>query len=168
MKANIQNRKGPHFMKMKRLMCALLACSSILGGIIPSAQAVEAPSETVVWLEDLNWECVDLSTVEHYQAEPMPLTTDKLDQSVPGNSIGFVTTFIDLSVNDLVTFDCSYSPLSASMDFGVITSTGRFYHINVKEGSINQAIRISQDGSYAVAIRNNSSQTVRVVGFVDD
>lgn len=154
-------------MKMKRLMCALLACSSILGGIISAAQAVEAPNETVVRLEDLTWERIDLSTVEHYQAEPMPLTTDKLDQSVPGNSIGFVTTFIDLSVNDLVTFDCSYSPSSASMDFGVIASSGQFYYINVKGGSISQAIRINQAGSYAVAIRNNSSQTVRVVGFVD-
>ena len=49
-------------MKMKRLMCALLACSSILGGIISAAQAVEAPNETVVRLEDLTWERIDLST----------------------------------------------------------------------------------------------------------
>ena len=34
-------------------------------------------------------------------------------------------------------------------------------------GSINQAIEISQAGSYQVAIRNNSSQTVSVTGFVD-
>ena len=58
---------------MKRLMCALLACSSILGGIISAAQAVEAPNETVVRLEDLTWERIDLSTVEHCAAGPWPL-----------------------------------------------------------------------------------------------
>ena len=54
------------------------------------------------------------------------------------------------------------------MDFGVIDTSGRFYFINVKEGSINRAIEIGQAGTYQVAVRNNSSQTVRVVGFVDD
>lgn len=49
----------------------------------------------------------------------------------------------------------------------MIDSDGRFYYISVKEGSFNQAIRISQSGSYTVAIRNNSSQTVCVVGFVN-
>lgn len=74
---------------------------------------------------------------------------------------------IDFNADDTVSFNCSYSPSSASMDFGVIASSGQFYYINVKGGSISQAIRINQAGSYAVAIRNNSSQTVRVVGFVD-
>ncbi len=53
------------------------------------------------------------------------------------------------------------------MDFGVIASDGKFYSINVKGGSINQTLGIRQAGSYAVAIRNNSSQTVRVIGFVE-
>ncbi|MCI9288485.1 MAG: hypothetical protein HFF23_03195 [Oscillospiraceae bacterium] len=154
-------------MKMKRLMCALLACSSILGGIISAAQAVEAPNETVVRLEDLTWERIDLSTVEHCAAGPMPLATGQIDQSISGKTIIYVTNLIDFNADDTVSFNCSYSPSSASMDFGVIASSGQFYYINVKGGSISQAIRINQAGNYAVAIRNNSSQTVRVVGFVD-
>ena len=154
-------------MKMKRLMCALLACSSILGGIISAAQAVEAPNETVVRLEDLTWERIDLSTVEHCAAGPMPLATGQIDQSISGKTIIYVTNLIDFNADDTVSFNCSYSPSSASMDFGVIASSGQFYYINVKGGSINQTIGINQAGSYAMAIRNRSSQTVRVVGFLE-
>ncbi len=53
------------------------------------------------------------------------------------------------------------------MDFGVIAPDGYFYFLNVEGGSINQSIRVSQSGSYAVAVRNNSSNTVFVVGFVN-
>ena len=66
----------------------------------------------------------------------------------------------------VITINCSYSPASANMDFGVIAPDGYFYFLNVEGGSINQSIRVSQSGSYAVAVRNNSSYTVSVVGFV--
>ncbi|MCI8840230.1 MAG: hypothetical protein HFF24_07875 [Oscillospiraceae bacterium] len=48
----------------------------------------------------------------------------------------------------------------------LIAPDGYFYFLNVEGGSINQSIRVSQSGSYAVAVRNNSSYTVSVVGFV--
>ena len=152
-------------MNIRRLMCTLLDSFTVLGCTISSAGAAEVPDETIVWLEDMEW--VDLPIVEYWDINPMPLTTDSIDKSISKYSIGYVTHSIDLNANDMVTFNCSYSPLSASIDFGVIASNGRFYYINVKEGSINQTIRISQSGSYTVAIRNNSSQTVRVVGFVN-
>ena len=115
-------------------------------------------------MEDMEWDLLDPSTVIYDGAAP--LTTGSVNTDISPFSTKAISQ-ISLKSGDALTFNCSYSPSSASMDFGVITSTGRFYHINVKEGSISQAIRISQDGSYAVAIRNNSSQTVRVVGFVD-
>ena len=70
-------------------------------------------------------------------------------------------------VNDMIEFTCSYSPSSANVDIGVIAPDSKFYKINGEEGSINKTIKVSQTGSYLVAIRNNSSQTVRVVGFVN-
>ena len=153
-------------MKTKRLMCMLMACALMLIGANPPAVAAEAPSE-VIWLEDLNWEWIDLSAVDCPQGDIAFLTTDSINIVLAGNSMQSVTPFLSLQANDVVAFNCSYSPSSASLDFGVITSSGKFYSINVKEGSINQAIRINQAGSYAVAVRNNSSQTVRVVGFVE-
>lgn len=153
-------------MKTRRLVCMLMACALTLSGIIPPARAVEVPNEPVIWLEDMEWEQIDLSTV-NWQEDIVPRTVCSIDNALPGSSMHFVTSFLSLKANDVVAFNCSYSPSSASMDFGVITSSGRFYSINVKGGSIRQSVRINQTGSYAVAVRNNSSQTVRVVGFVN-
>ena len=115
-------------------------------------------------MEDMEWDLLDPSTVIYDGAAP--LTTGSVNTDISPFSTKAISQ-ISLKSGDALTFNCSYSPSSASMDFGVIASSGQFYYINVKGGSISQAIRISQDGSYAVAIRNNSSQTVRVVGFVD-
>ena len=66
-----------------------------------------------------------------------------------------------------MTINCSYSPAFANMDFGVIAPDGYFYFLSVKEGSINRSIAVSQRGGYSMAIRNNSSYIVTVVGFVN-
>lgn len=60
-----------------------------------------------------------------------------------------------------------YTPASASMDFGLIDSDGTFYPVRANNGSINQTIRIDLRGNYTFAIRNNSSYTVNVFGFVN-
>lgn len=154
-------------MKTRRLMCMLMACTLMLIGVITPARAAEAPGE-VISLEDLNWEWVDLPAVEYPEEGILPLTSASASRQYAPHSISYVTSFMDFDANDVVTFNCSYSPSSASVDFGVIASTGKFYSINVKGGSISRSIEINQAGSYAVAVRNNSSQTVRVVGFVND
>ena len=153
-------------MKTRRLMCMLMACTLMLIGVITPARAAEAPGE-VISLEDLNWEWVDLPAVEYPEEGILPLTSASTSRQYAPHSISYVTSFMDFDANDVVTFNCSYSPSSASVDFGVIASTGKFYSINVKGGSISRSIGINQAGSYAVAVRNNSSQTVRVVGFVN-
>ena len=153
-------------MKTRRLMCMLMACTLMLIGVITPARAAEAPGE-VISLEDLNWEWVDLPAVEYPEEGILPLTSASASRQYAPHSISYVTSFMDFDANDVVTFNCSYSPSSASVDFGVIASTGKFYSINVKGGSISRSIGINQAGSYAVAVRNNSSQTVRVVGFVN-
>lgn len=154
-------------MKVKRLMCGFLACVVMLGATIPSARAEEVPREAIIWLEDLKWEWVDPTKVERLETDIALQTTDLINHVFLRYSTGAVTDPTYLNARSTVTFNCSYSPSSVSMDFGVIDTSGRFYFINVKEGSINQTLGISQAGTYQVAIRNNSSQTVRVVGFVD-
>lgn len=127
-------------------------------------RAAQAPAGDIIWMEDMEWDLLDPSTVIYDGAAP--LTTGSVNTDISPFSTKAISQ-ISLKSGDALTFNCSYSPSSASMDFGVIASSGQFYYINVKGGSISQAIRINQAGSYAVAIRNNSSQTVRVVGFVD-
>ena len=150
-------------MRIKRLICMLLVCATMICGSFTLAGAVQAPGD-IIWMEDMEWDLLDPSTVIYDGAAP--LTTGSVNTDISPFSTKAISQ-ISLKSGDALTFNCSYSPSSASMDFGVIASSGQFYYINVKGGSISQAIRINQAGNYAVAIRNNSSQTVRVVGFVD-
>ena len=154
-------------MKLKRFLSVLLVYAAIAACLPIPVSASESPCDHIISLEDLEWEWIDLTAVECPEDGIMPMADASAGGLYSPHSISYVTSFIDFNVNDVITFNCSYSPSPASVDFGVITSSGKFYSINVKEGSINQAIRINQAGSYAVAIRNNSSQTVSVVGFVE-
>lgn len=72
-----------------------------------------------------------------------------------------------MEYGETVTITASYTPASASMDFGLIDSDGTFYPVRANNGSINQTIRIDLRGNYTFAIRNNSSYTVNVFGFVN-
>lgn len=153
-------------MKRRNMLWAVLLCAAMVGSFVAPADAAD-PCGEYLWLEDLESEWVDLSSLKNWEGCSFSRASKSVNGNVPALSICPVAQAVSLRTNDTVEFNCSYSPSFASMDFGVISSTGRFYHINVKEGSINQLIRISQSGSYTVAIRNNSSQTVRVVGFVN-
>lgn len=153
-------------MKQKSILWALLVCVAMIGSFVAPADASDTCAE-YLWLEDLESEWVDLSSLANCEGSISSRTTKSIDGHIPSLALCPIIQLISLQANDLVTFNCSYSPSSASMDFGVIAPNGRFYYVNVKEGSINQAIRISQSGSYTLAIRNNYSQTVRVVGFVN-
>lgn len=153
-------------MKRKNILWALLVCAAMIGSFIAPADASDTCME-YLWLEDLESEWVDLSDLTNWEGAVSLRASKSIDGDIPALALCPIIQSVSLQANDLITFNCSYSPLSTRMDFGVIAPNGRFYYVNVKEGSINQAIGISQSGSYTVAIRNNSSQTVRVVGFVN-
>lgn len=154
-------------MKLRQWMGALLVCITLLGSVIPPAAATPQSDEGIIKMENLAWEWIDLSTVKHLESDAMARTRVSADGTYSSQSISTITSYVYLQARRTVTFNCSYSPSSASMDFGVLTPDGKFYSINGKGGSINQTLGINQAGSYAVAIRNNSSQTVSVVGFVE-
>ena len=154
-------------MKMKRFLCVLLVCAVAISFLPTPAKAAEAADMEVIRLEDLEWEWVNLEAVERWEADTALQITDSINRTISAHSVGSVVSSRFFAAGSIITFNCSYSPSSASLDFGVLTPDGRFYSINVRGGSINQALEISQAGSYSVAVRNNSSQTVSVVGFVN-
>lgn len=153
-------------MKTKRLICMLFVCVTMICESFTPAEAVQTPASDIVWMEDMEWDWIDLSTITRDEDIFSSLTAESINTIVSPFSTKAIRQ-VSLLSRSVITFNCSYSPSSVSMDFGVIDTSGRFYFINVKEGSINQTLGISQAGTYQVAIRNNSSQTVRVVGFVD-
>ena len=66
-----------------------------------------------------------------------------------------------------MTIKASYSPFSASVDFGLIAPDGYFYSLNTNDGSFDNAIEVNQRGHYYLAVRNNSAVTIDVSGYVN-
>ena len=129
-------------MGMKRYLCLLFACIAIFSCI--PAQAVAADN-----------------------GEQATEIADEFDFEISAKSMRKASTSFPMEYGETVTITASYSPASASVDFGLIDSDGLFYPVRGSNGSINQTIRIDLRGTYTFAVRNNSSYKVSVSGFVN-
>lgn len=90
----------------------------------------------------------------------------QLNHSISANKIVYLTREFFLDKGERITYDCVYTPKSASVDFGYVDSDGVFHKINCTNGSIDETIEIEEMGQYRLAIRNNDSRTVTVTGTV--
>lgn len=72
---------------------------------------------------------------------------------------------LSLSKGETVTITATWSP-SGSVDFGLIDSDGVFHYVNATNGSIDKSIEIAESGTYVFAVRNNSSQEIKVSGYI--
>lgn len=133
-------------MKTRRLFSLLLSCLFILGCLTAPAGAVmtsEADAETVIMR-----------------------ATGRISESISGNAL-MTLAEISLDSGEVVTYNCTYTPKSASVEFGYIAPDGYFYGLSGSNGNINKGIRVSKPGSYTLAIWNESDNTVSVWGTVN-
>lgn len=93
--------------------------------------------------------------------------TGSFDTDVPANTTVKAKRSFPLEVGEVVTIKATYSPFSASVDFGLIAPDNLFYGLNTKNGSFDEEIEVTQRGNYVLAVRNNSSQTIHVSGHVN-
>lgn len=93
--------------------------------------------------------------------------TGHFDIDIPAKTLSEAGTSFSMEYGETVTIKASYSPYSASVDFGLIDSNGRFYYFTESDGSVDRSIRISSRGTYTFAIRNNASYLVSVSGYVN-
>lgn len=142
----------------KKTFCGALAGVVAASCLLASAGAAETPA---------GYEMLAVSESTGLVQPILSRATGSIDATVPASSLVYASESFPLESGDTVTINCSYSPASASMDFGLVDSDGIFYSLNVTGGSINKSIQVSERGSYTLAIRNNSSSSVRVVGFVN-
>lgn len=127
----------------KRLSSAILACMLLFSCSLVPTMAVGAPASQIV----------------------MPRATGRLDYSLsPG--ITLVGQAFFLEVGDTIKYTCTYTPKSASVDFGVIAPDGLFYALKCTSGSIDKSLKVDQTGQYQLAIRNNASSDITVTGTV--
>lgn len=92
--------------------------------------------------------------------------TNKVDMTVPADSIVRTETPLSMEAGEVVTISCTYSPRTADVDFGLLTPQKTFRYISGEDGLCRQTIQISQTGNYYFAVRNNSSGPVEVLGYV--
>ena len=134
-------------MGLKRYLCLLFACISIFSCVsIPVAAA------------DIGEQATEITERR---------ATGKFDFEISPKSKRKASTSFLMEYGETVTITASYSPASASDDFGLIDSDGLFYPVRASNGSINQTIRIDLRGTYTFAVRNNSNYSVSVSGFVN-
>lgn len=93
--------------------------------------------------------------------------TGKFDMEVPANSAVKADSSFPLEVGEVVTIKATYTPFTASVDFGVIAPDGLFYGMNTTTGSFDKAIKVSQRWHYYLAVRNNSSEKISVSGYAN-
>ena len=133
-------------MKMKKFLCMVLMLVTFVSCFGVSA-AAQIPSNEA-----------DFLSIR---------ATGKFDIEVPGNSAVKAGNSFPLEVGEVVTIKATYSPFSASVDFGVIAPDGLFYGLNTTTGSFDKGIRVNQRGHYYLAVRNNSSVDISVSGYVN-
>lgn len=92
--------------------------------------------------------------------------TNKVDMTVSSNSIVRTETPLSMENGELVTINCTFSPRTADVDFGLITPDNTFIYVEGKNGNCNQTIRINETGKYYFAVYNNSGVKIEVLGYV--
>ena len=131
-------------MKHKQLFGTLLVCTLLLGcSFVPAAAADTSANNSVVLR-----------------------VSGRLNHRLPANLITPITQSFTLEAGDIIKYDCTYTPKSASLDFGYIDSNNVFHYLNCTSGSIDQSFEVGQSGQYTQAIRNNASYAVTVTGTV--
>lgn len=93
--------------------------------------------------------------------------TGRFNMDVPAKTTVKADSSFPLEAGEIVTIKASYTPFSASVDFGLIAPDGYFYSLNANDGSFDESIEVNQRGYYTLAVRNNSSKAINVSGYVN-
>ena len=137
---------------MRKVLCKLMICAVVIVCLGMNAGALYA--------------CKDVVLERFELAENISRATGAFETEVAGNTTVAAGSSFLMDVGETVTIDATYSPRSASVDFGLITPDGLFHPIRAQNGSINKTIEIVERGNYTFAIRNNSSVEISVSGYV--
>lgn len=139
-------------MYFKRTACAVLSSMLMLSGLCVNAQAAEMSLTGPEMVETVEFQ--------------IQRATNRFDLTIGANSYRRADTSFSLEKGETVRITASYSPAASSVDFGLESSDGSFHGVNVKNGSIDKTIQVSQTGKYRFVIRNRSNSDIEVSGYV--
>ena len=139
-------------MRRKRITCMVLAAILVIGSVCFPVSAVEVETTT------------PNSTIKSFV---VPRATESFSINIPAKTALSANTSFPLAAGETVTIKASYAPFSASVDFGLIAPDGVYYYFTITNGSIDETIRVPENGDYILKIRNNEDFEVEVAGFVN-
>lgn len=132
--------------KAKKLFSLLLVLAICISSFSMTAVAVES---------------------EPQEAASIMRATGRFSMDVPGGVIAKANSSFPLEAGEKVTIKATYTPFSASVDFGLIAPDGYFHYINADDGTFDETIKVDERGNYTFAVMNNSSETISVSGYVN-
>lgn len=135
-------------MKTRRCFGLLLALSVLAGSLGVPALAAETQNDAA-----------PISAIER--------ASGRFSETVSAGKTKKLGSAISLQADEVVNFNATYSPRSASVDFGLVDSNNVFHYINSTTGSVDGGVAAPESGSYTPAIRNNSTKAVYVSGTVE-
>ncbi|WP_191379436.1 hypothetical protein [uncultured Flavonifractor sp.] len=134
-------------MQTKRCLCVLMACVLSVACFGMNAGAIDSGAQ-----------------------EPeifVSRASGRFSMDIPGGALVTADQDFPMEAGETVTIKASYSPFDASVDFGLIDSDGSFHYFNTNDGTFDKTIKIKERGYYTLAVRNNSSDTINVSGYVN-
>lgn len=130
---------------LKRCFGMLLVCIAVVGCLGVKAGAVQTKDDVSFVVER---------------------ASGRFSMDVYKNEVVAADTSFPLEIGETVSINASYSPRSASVDFGLIAPDGLFYPCRAQNGRFDKTIEVDQRGYYTLAVRNNSDFDISVSGFV--
>ena len=157
----------------KSVTATVLACALVVGGVgltpagaaessadvcysvsIDKSSIVAADTRTeMIGFKELSTQAVDPAVLSESKGGSMTRATSRIEWDIP-------------EADEVVTINCTYSPRTADLDFGFITPDNTFHFTSGSEGSIKTNIQIEDTGKYYFAVRNNTKNSVEVLGYV--
>lgn len=147
-------------MKLKSL-CSVLLCVLLLNSVNIPASALSQESTNIIPANSVV-EISDLEFVSTHSAR----ATNRLNWSIASSVTKKSSTTLDLDVNETVTFNCSFTPSSSNVYFGLIASDGSFHCSAATNGRFKGTIKVPKTDKYYLAVYNNSGSTIQVTGTI--
>lgn len=118
-------------MRVRKFLCIVFACFMLVNclGISAGAANVETQRNMKLVIER---------------------ASGRFSLDVPANKTVGATTSFPLEAGEKVRIRATYSPESASVDFGLIDPDGLFHPLRATGGSFDHAIRVDQHGNYEI------------------
>ena len=147
-------------MKLKGL-CSALLCVLLLNSVNIPASALSQESTSIIPANSV----VEISNLE-FVSTHSARATNRLNWSIASSVTKKSSTTLDLDVNETVTFNCSFTPSSSNVYFGLIASDGNFHCSAATNGRFKGTIKVPKTDKYYLAVYNNSGSTIQVTGTV--